>query len=75
MTVGLDLPMMGHVIECAQCHKTAVVLNGEHVHDALQCNCCSGHSSEHSDAGSNCRPVIIHANAFVSLVDLKGAGS
>jgi hypothetical protein len=63
-------PIMGHVVECNNCHTTAVVLDGQHIHDALRCDCCSGHSSAHADAGSACRPVTVHANAFVSLVDL-----
>jgi hypothetical protein len=71
----MPAPAIGHIVECKQCHTTTVVTRGEHVHDALKCACCPGHSSEHSDAGQDCRPVIIHANAVASMVDLNGAGN
>jgi hypothetical protein len=75
-------PVMGHIIECKQCHKTAVVTDGQHIHDALQCKCCPDHSSAHTvnapsaeEGGVPCRPVTVWANAFVSLVELNGAGA
>jgi len=73
MSAGLELPVAGHIVECNACHRKTVVTNGEHIHDALKCGCCPDHSSVHSDAGQDCRPVTVHSNAFVSLVDLGGS--
>jgi hypothetical protein len=75
MSAGLEMPVMGHIVECDTCHKKTVITNGEHIHDALRCGCCPGHSSAHSDAGQSCRTVTVHGNAFVSLVDMNGASN
>lgn len=64
--------VLGHLVECANCHVTTTVAEGRDVHDALICRCCPDHSSEHVQAGLACRPVIIHANAVATLTNFGG---
>lgn len=54
-----------HVVECVNCHATAPVPDGQHIHDALVCTCCPDHDHTHTDQGIACRPVIVHGYASV----------
>ena len=76
---------LGNIVECKQCAKRATVMDGGHVHEALDdagCTCCPhGHyGQEHVDhadpvtgTGQPCRPVTIYANAVVQLVQAPSA--
>ena len=55
---------------CKNCGKTGLVLDGQNMHDALDCPCCP--SSTHTHAGPDqmtvgdvCRNVDFFANAVV----------
>lgn len=60
----------GHLVRCKQCGKTGLTLDGQNVHDALDCPCCP--SSTHTHAGPDqetavpvCRNVDVLGNAVV----------
>lgn len=63
----------GHLVRCKQCGKEGVALEGQNVHDALDCPCCP--SSTHTHAGPDqqtvipvCRNVDVLGNAVVTPV-------
>lgn len=74
----MTTPATGHLVECSQCHKTEVVMDGQNVHDALDCPCCPSSTHTHADEngatpeGTSCRSVIVHANAVVVMADFGG---
>jgi hypothetical protein len=62
--------MQGHLVQCNQCGRQAVVTGGQNVHDALDCPCCP--TSTHTHAGPDqqtvtpaCRNVTVLGNAVV----------
>jgi hypothetical protein len=46
-------PLIGHMVECYQCHSVTVVFDGRHVHEALRCACCP-EDHNHGVAASAC---------------------
>lgn len=63
----------GHYVTCKTCGKTQLVLDGQNVHDGLDCPCCP--SSTHTHAGPDqstvnevCRNVIVSLNAVLAPV-------
>ena len=63
----------GHQVTCNTCGTTQLVLDGQNVHDGLDCPCCP--SSTHTHAGPDgvtvnevCRNVTVFANAVVAPV-------
>jgi hypothetical protein len=63
------MPITAHLVQCSQCGKTAIVTEGENVHDALDCKCCPSSTHTHADENgatqNPCRSVHISANAVV----------
>jgi hypothetical protein len=60
----------GHLVQCNQCGAQTVVLDGQNVHDALDCPCCP--TATHTHAGPDqetatpaCRNVTVLGNAAV----------
>lgn len=65
----MSTPLIGHLVECNNCHKRTVVTEGENVHDALDCTCCPSSTHTHADENgmtqNPCRSVTISVNAVV----------
>lgn len=64
-------PVLGHVVECLQCGKNTVVLDGSNVHDALDCPCCGSdhkHAGEDGTTAESCRGVKVLANSVIVMV-------
>lgn len=45
--------LIGHMVECVQCHAVTVVFDSRHAHEALKCACCPV-DHNHGDAANEC---------------------
>lgn len=63
----MSLRAAAHLVECDKCHARTIAVDGQNVHDTLNCACC-GSDHKHGDetgvtVGKTCRTVTVSGNA------------
>lgn len=66
-----------HLVTCDRCGARTVAVDGQNIHDALNCECCGADHKHGDETGMTvtptCRSVTVTGNAAV--VPALGSGS